>query len=79
VSDVAVAPKAGSNAAETVVEADTSIRDAAAAWDELARKALANEAQRNVLTAARNALADQERQAGIRKFFAERRRQGRAQ
>jgi hypothetical protein len=62
-----------------VVKADTSIRDAAAAWDEQVRTALAEEAQKNVLAAARSALADEKRQAEIQNYFAERRRQGRAQ
>lgn len=71
-------PKAAQTASLTV-KADTSAKDAARAWDEQVKKTLAAEAQKKVEAAAKAAQADAKRQAEIAAFFAERRKQGRAQ
>jgi len=70
---------AASGAGALIVKTDTSLRDAGKAWDEQVRKTLAVEAQKKVETAAKAAQADAKRQAEIAAFFAERRKQGRAQ
>lgn len=68
-----------SKSGATVEKADTGIRDAGKAWDEQVRKALAEEARKKVETAAKTAQADAKKQAEVAAFFAERRKQGRAQ
>ena len=73
------ANKSGAQTAALTVKTDTSLRDAGKAWDEQVRKTLAAEAQKKVETAAKAAQADARMQAEIAAFFAERRKQGRAQ
>ena len=58
------------------VKTDTSLRDAAKAWDEQVKKTLAAEAQKKVELAAKKVRDDQKYQADMEAFFAERRRQG---
>lgn len=72
-------PKSPAQTASLTVKTDTSAKDAAKAWDEQVKKTLAAEAQKKVETAAKQTQADTKRQAEITAFFAERRRQGRAQ
>jgi hypothetical protein len=74
----APAPKPAQTASLTV-KTDTSIKDAARAWDEQVKKTLAAEAQKKVETAAKQAQADAKYKAEVEAFFAERRKQGRAQ
>jgi hypothetical protein len=72
------APKPAQAPALTIKE-DTSAKDAAKAWDEQVKKTLAAEAQKKVETAAKQAQADAKLKADYEAFFAERRKQGRAQ
>lgn len=65
--------------ASLTARVDTSAQDAARAWDEQVRNTLAAEARKKVEAAARQVQADAKRQAEIATFFAERRKQGRAQ
>ena len=75
---VATAPKPSAPPALTV-KTDTSIKDAAKAWDEQVKKTLAAKAQKKVEAAAKIAQSDAKLKADYEAFFAERRKQGRAQ
>jgi hypothetical protein len=66
-------------AGSLTVKTDTSAKDAAKAWDEQVKKTLAAEAQKKVETAAKQVQADAKLKADYEAFFAERRKQGRAQ
>ena len=68
-----------SSAGSLTVKTDTSLRDAGKAWDEQVKKTLAAEAQKKVETAAKQVQADAKLKADYEAFFAERRKQGRAQ
>lgn len=74
-----VSPAGPATGPSLVVKTDTSGRDAAQAWDAQVKKQLAAEAQKKVDAAAKAIQADAKKQAEIAAFFAERRRQGRAQ
>lgn len=72
-------PRSSTQTAALTVKTDTGPRDAAEAWDEQVKTSLAAEAQKKVETAAKAAQANAKYQADMAKFFAERRKQGRAQ
>lgn len=72
-------PPKATQAGHLTVKEDTSAKDAAKAWDEQVKKALAAEAQKKVETAAKALRDDTEMKRKIAEFMAERRRQGAAQ
>lgn len=72
-------PSTPASAGHIEVKTDTSAADAAKAWDDQVRKALAAEARKKVETAAKVAQADAETKRKIAEFMANRRRQGSAQ
>lgn len=75
----AAQPSHAPPAAGLTVKTDTSLRDAGKAWDAQVQKTLAAEAQKKVETAAKQVQADAKLKADYEAFFAERRKQGRAQ
>lgn len=75
---IVTAPKPIAAPALTL-KTDTGPQDAAKAWDEKVKKTLAAEAQKKVEMAARQAQSDAKLKADYEAFFAERRKQGRAQ
>lgn len=75
---IVTAPKPIAAPALTL-KTDTGPQDAAKAWDEKVKKTLAAEARKKVELAAKQAQSDAKLKADYEAFFAERRKQGRAQ